>query len=132
MTTDTKLKVLLVDDEKFLLEMYAIKFLKSGFDVVTCPSGEEALETLRGGYQPDIILSDITMPEMSGYEFLHHTNEIKLPRHCVKIALTNESQDAEKMRTMELGVAAHLIKAEFTPAEIVAKVTEILKERGLV
>jgi CheY-like chemotaxis protein len=128
MAEDHKPKVLIIDDEKMLLELYSIKFVKEGFDIVTCSSAEKALALLMEGYQPDIILFDITMPEMSGYEFLEKANQLHLPRHCLKIALTNESQDAEKMRTIELGARAHLIKAEFTPSELATKVKELLHE----
>jgi len=126
MTTDSKPKLLLVDDEKMLLELYSLRLVKEGFDIVTCPSAEKALAILKEGYEPDVILFDITMPEMSGYEFLESINRLPLPRKCLKIALTNESQDGEKMRTVALGVHAHLVKAEFTPAELAAEIRELL------
>ena len=125
---ETKPRILLVDDEKMLLELYGLKLAKEGFDIVTCPSAEKALAVLQEGYQPDAILFDITMPEMSGYEFLEHINRMKLPRKCIKVALTNESQDGEKMRTVALGVHAHLVKAEYTPAELAAQVHKLLEK----
>lgn len=121
-----KPKILLVDDEKMLLELYALKFAKEGFDIVTAPSAEKALSLLEQGFQPDAILFDITMPEMSGYEFLEHINQMTLPPKCLKVALTNESQDGEKMRTLEMGVHAHLVKAEYTPAELAAQIKQLL------
>lgn len=124
--TDTKPKLLLVDDEKMLLELYGLRLVKEGFDIVTCPSAEKALAILKEGYEPDVILFDITMPEMSGYEFLESINQLPLPRKCLKIALTNESQDGEKMRTVNLGVHAHLVKAEYTPAELAVQIRELL------
>ncbi len=128
MSPDVKPKILLVDDEKMLLELYSIKFVKNGFDVVVCSSAEQALELLKQGYTPDAILFDITMPEMSGYEFLEHINTMRLPKKCLKIALTNESQDGEKMRTVALGVHAHLVKAEYTPGELAEQIKELLKK----
>lgn len=123
-----KPKLLLIDDEKMLLELYGIRLAKEGFDIVTTPSAEKALDVLTGGYEPDAILFDITMPEMSGYEFLERINQMKLPRKCLKIALTNESQDGEKMRTVALGVHAHLVKAEYTPAELAAQIKRLLEK----
>ena len=70
MLEKTKIKVLLIDDEKFLLEIYSIKFLKSGFDVFACNSADEGLAALKNGYKPHVILFDITMPAKSGYEIL--------------------------------------------------------------
>lgn len=127
----TKIKVLLIDDEKFLLEIYSIKFLKSGFDVFACTSADEGLAALRNGYEPHAILFDITMPVKSGYEFLEDLKHIRLPRRCLKIALTNENQDGEKERTMELGADAHFVKAQFTAAEIVEAVSAMLKKKGV-
>ncbi len=124
--SETKPKLLLVDDEKMLLELYGLRLAKEGFDIVTCPSAEKALTILKEGYEPDVILFDITMPEMSGYEFLESINRLRLPRKCLKIALTNESQDGEKMRTVALGVHAHLVKAEYTPAELAVQIRELL------
>lgn len=128
MSSDVKPKILLVDDEKMLLELYSIKLVKNGFDVVVSSSAEQALTLLKQGYAPDAILFDITMPEMSGYEFLENLQKMKLPKKCLKIALTNESQDGEKMRTVEMGVHAHLVKAEYTPAELAAVIKELLQK----
>ena len=63
-------KILLVDDDAFLLDMYAIKFSKSGYEVKTADSTETGLKTLRDGYVPDIMLIDIVMPGMDGVEAL--------------------------------------------------------------
>ncbi len=129
MATDIKPKVLLIDDEKFLLELYSIKFLKSGFDVFSCLSADEGLDALRKGYEPDAILFDITMPEKNGYEFLEGLHDIRLSKNPLKIALTNEGQEGEKQRTAELGVDAHLIKAEYTAGGVVETVQALLASR---
>lgn len=121
-----KPKVLLVDDEKFLLEIYSIKFLKSGFDVFACTSVDEALTALQNGYSPDAIILDISMPDKNGYEFLEALRTIPLKQTCVKVALTNEGQEAEIKRTAELGVNAHLIKAQYTQGEVVEKVKMLI------
>ena len=123
---ETKPKVLLVDDEKFLDEIYSIKFLKLGFDLFACTSADEALAALKNGYDPDAILFDITMPEKNGYEFLEGLSGVKLKPSCVKIALTNEGLIGEVGRTAELGVDAHWIKARYTPGEVVEKVKKLL------
>lgn len=126
MATEIKPKVLLIDDEKFLLELYSIKFLKNGFDVFSCTSAEEGLNILRRGYEPEAILFDITMPETNGYEFLEGLRDIHFSKKPLTVALTNEGQVGEKQRTAELGVDAHLIKAQFTAGEVVEKVQALL------
>lgn len=129
MSTDTHYKVLLLDDEKFLLEIYSIKFHRRGFDVFACASADDAIVALTNGYEPDAILFDITMPGKSGYEFIEEITRLHLGRHALKVALTNESQPGEMERTKELGAVAHLIKAEYTPNEIVDIVSNLLENR---
>ena len=63
-------KILLVDDDEFLLDMYSLKFRESGFQIELARGGEEALKLLRGGLEPDVILLDIVMPVIDGFEFL--------------------------------------------------------------
>ena len=132
MSEESRLKVLLVDDEKLLLDLYRRRFEMNGFDVFTATDPEEVLKTLRAGYKPDVILFDITMPaQISGYEFLEHIKKEKLgAKKCLYIALTNEGQDGEKKRIAELGADDHIMKSNFSPAEIVAHVQEMLKKIG--
>lgn len=130
MANEPPRKVLLLDDEKLLLALYQSKFEKSGYDVSAFSDVDDALSVLRKGFQPDVMLFDITMPDSrSGYEFIETVNVEKLAKHSLKIALTNEGQDAEKARMAELGTDGHFLKANFVPSEIVAKVTEMLDAR---
>jgi CheY-like chemotaxis protein len=131
-TDEVHTKVLLVDDEKMLLELYRSKFQESGFDVFACSDADDALKVLRYGYKPDVILFDINMPGMGGYEFLELIKKEKLgaQRH-IAVALTNQGHDAEKKYTAELGADAHILKSDFTPAEVVARIGEIMKKAGI-
>jgi len=126
MPPETKPKVLMIDDEKFLLDIYSTKFLKSGFDVFACHSVDEGLAILQKGYEPAVILFDITMPEKDGYVFLEGISQLHLKNMPLKIALTNEGQEGELKRMKELGTDIHLSKASFTPAEIVERVRSLL------
>lgn len=120
----------MLDDEKLLLDIYKIKFENSGYEVSTYHDVDDALQALRNGYAPDVILFDITMPDSrSGYEFIETVQQEKLAKHCLKIAFTNEGQDGEIARLAELGADAHLLKSNFIPSEIVATVTEMLRTK---
>ena len=85
-----KKKILIVDDDNFLLDMYALKFSQNGFEVHTAGNGMAVLEKLRGGLCPDVILMDIIMPEMDGFETLTETGRANLCPNCVKIILIGE------------------------------------------
>ena len=120
------MNILLVDDDKFLLDMYSMKFTQSGYTVQSCLSAVDALETLRHGFIPEAILFDITMPECDGFQFLEKLNAEKLAPKALKIALTNQSTDTEKKRALELGADQFLIKAMMIPSEVVNTVTTAL------
>ena len=128
--TERKTRVLMLDDERFLLEVYKKSFEKNGYEVYTYYHVDDALSALRQGLGPDVILFDITMPEIkSGYEFIETVKNEKLAKHSLKLALTNEGQEGEITRTKELGANDHLIKSEYIPSELVEKVTQMLKTK---
>lgn len=125
-----KTKALILDDEKFLLDMYKVVFERSGYDVSTYSSADDALGALRAGYDPDVIIFDITMPQgRSGYEFLELLGQEGLAKGSMKIALTNEGQDGEKQRLAELGADAHLVKAMYIPSQLASIVTGLLEQK---
>jgi CheY-like chemotaxis protein len=126
----SKIKILILDDERFLLYMYQIVFEKNGYDVSTYTSADDALAMLRTGYDPDVILFDIVMPQgRSGYEFLEILGREGLAKRSMKIALTNAGQDGEIQRLGELGVDAHMVKAMYIPSQLASIVTELLEKK---
>ena len=129
MTGQTGNTVLLVDDDKFLLDMYSLKFSQEGFTVVPCFSANEALEALRGGAKPDVILFDITMPGQDGFEFLKTIRDEKLAAGAKLIALTNQSNDADRTHAQELGAQKYVVKASMIPSEVVAMVKEEIAKK---
>lgn len=126
MTVENGTTVLLVDDDKFLLDMYSLKFTQEGFTVISCFSVNEALEALRGGAKPNAILFDITMPGQDGFEFLKIMGDEKLAGSSRLIALTNQSNDADRKHAQDLGAQKYVVKASMIPSEVVAMVREEL------
>ncbi len=128
MTDSTKHVVLLVDDDTFLLQMYAMKFKAEGFDVHTSTSALDAVSLVRGGLSPDVIAFDITMPEHDGFFLLETIRNEGLAKGAKKFALTNQQSDEEKNKALELGADTYLIKAMFIPSEVVKMVREALSK----
>lgn len=125
-----KYNVLFVDDDKFLADMYGMKFAASGINVQTCLSANDALEALRAGFPADAIVFDLVMPERDGFSFLQALEAEHLGQAAVRIALTNQSDDVEKKKAEELGVDRYIVKASKIPSEVVAEVTaEIERKR---
>ena len=117
-------KILLVEDDSFLASVYATKFELEGFTVLIAADGEQGLK-MAEKHVPDIILLDILMPKMDGFEMLHR---LKLDQNLVKIPvvmLTNLGQK-EVERCLKEGAVDYLIKAHFVPGEAVKKVKKIL------
>jgi len=123
-----KRKILIIDDDSFLLDMYALKFSQNNFEVYTASSGIHALEKLKNGLSPDLLLVDIIMPEMNGFELLTQINAQKLCPNCVKIILSNKSEQRDIDEGSRLGVAGYIVKANFTPAEVIDQVEKILEK----
>ncbi|MDP9249375.1 MAG: response regulator [bacterium] len=124
-----KKKILIVDDDNFLLDMYALKFSQNNFEVHTAGSGVTVLEKLRGGLCPDVMLIDIIMPEMDGFEALTQINKENLCTKCVKIILSNKSEQKDVEEGGRLGVAGYIVKASSTPQEVIEQVVKILESK---
>ena len=122
-----KKKILIVDDDSFLLDMYALKFTQSGYDVDTALGSVVAFEKIKNGATADILLLDIVMPVMDGFELLEELKKENLFTDTATIVLSNRGQQADIDRGNALGVAGYIIKANSTPSEVIAKVNELLK-----
>lgn len=130
MSRDAKKKtVLIVDDDEFLLEMYTLKFKEEGFSVEIAQTGKDAIQKANT-LVLDVILLDIVLPEMDGFEVLQEirNNKQKTPRPFI-IMLTNLSQKDDTERGMRLGADDYVVKAHFTPSEVVEKVKKLLVKR---
>jgi CheY-like chemotaxis protein len=117
--------ILIVDDDEFLLNMYAMKFSQCGCLVQSAPNGAKALDLLRNGANPNIILLDIMMPEMSGFDFLEKVREEKLAEKTIIIMLTNQGQKEDIERALALGASGYIVKASAIPSEVLEKTIAI-------
>ncbi len=123
-----KYSVLIVDDDKFLLEMYRKKFEKYELITDICVGSGDVLTKLRDGAKPDILVLDIIMPGMDGLELLEAIREEKLSPDSIVIMLTNESDSERIEKAKTLGAAGYIIKATSIPSEVVEEVIKIADE----
>lgn len=119
-------KILIVDDDSFLLDMYALKFSQSGFVVDAALGPFIALEKLRNGLVPDLIVSDVVMPEMNGFEFIAKIREENLAPLAKVIVLSNVDQEQDLSRATGLGVSLYIVKASATPKQVVDQVSKFI------
>ena len=119
------LSILFVDDDKFLLDMYALKFSKNNFTVNTAQGPEVALKMLRDGLNPDVLLMDVVMPGMDGIELLSFIRKENLAKDSVVIMLTNQGLPDDIARAKKLNVDGYIIKATTIPSEVLSEVQKI-------
>ncbi len=119
-------KIFIVDDDKFLLDMYTFKFKEKGFDVVQAFGSVDALNKLKGGIVPDIMLLDVVMPTMDGFELLNIIKSEKLAPDAKVLVLSNLGQPTDIEKGRSLGANGYVIKASATPSEVVEKVMTVL------
>lgn len=119
------LTILFVDDDKFLLDMYALKFSKNNFDVHTAQGPEDALKIVRGGLEPDVLLLDVVMPGMDGLELLSVLRKEALVKKSVVIMLTNQGLPDDVMKAKKLNVDGYIIKATTIPSDVMTEVQKI-------
>ena len=126
-----KRKILIVDDDSFLLDMYALKFSQNNFEVYTASGARQAIDKLKGGLNPEVMLMDIIMPEMNGFEMLAEINKENLCANCLKIVLSNKSEQKDIDEGNRLGAAGYIVKANSTPTEVIEQVIKILEKKML-
>lgn len=127
MNEGQKHKVMIVDDDKFLLDMYTLKFSESGFEATAAYGSVDAYNKLKEGMKPDVILLDVVMPTMDGFEFLEKVKTENLAPQAQMIVLSNLGQQSDIEKGKKLGAAGYIVKASATPSEVVAKVKDLLK-----
>lgn len=123
-------KTLIVDDDKFLLDMYALKFSKAGWDTKTAETAEAALKLLRTGYEPDALLIDVVMPAMDGLELVAAMRKDKLAPRAAVIMLTNQSAPEDMAKARKLGADGYIVKATAVPSEVLSEVDGIISNKN--
>ncbi len=117
--------VLIVEDDLFLSEMYALKLEAENFEVFLADNGQEALEKMRA-HQPDIVLLDLLMPGKDGFEVLEEKFKDLEIKDIPLIVLTNLSQKEQIKKCYDLGANDFLIKAYFVPSEVIKKIKNLI------
>jgi DNA-binding response OmpR family regulator len=118
------MKILLVDDDAFLRDMYATKFTQKGYEVDVAETAEVALSKLHD-HTYDIALLDIIMPGMNGLELLRKIKSEQLASNPICIMLSNQSEETDKKEAFDGGAKGYIVKAEHIPSEVVDEVARI-------
>ncbi len=124
--SNTNKKIVFIDDDKFLLDMYVTKFKKSGFDVTAFSSAQEALDKLKDATDFDAVVFDIIMPGMDGWTFAEEYRKQNLLPHAKFVVLSNQNQQSDLSKAQEFNVDLFIVKALKTPSEVVQEINKII------
>ena len=122
-----KARILLVEDDSFLSSMYVTKLTMSGYDSIVAADGQEGF-TKAQQEKPDLILLDIILPKMDGFEVLEKVKKDENTKDIPVVLLTNLGQKEDIDRGLKLGADDYLIKAHFTPSEVMGKIDRLIKK----
>jgi DNA-binding response OmpR family regulator len=120
-------KILIIEDDKFLRKVITQKIVKEGYEIAEAIDGEKGFEVAKAE-KPDIILLDLILPGMDGFEVLAR---LKSDQETVKIPviiLSNLGQKEDAEKGLKMGAVDYLVKAHFTPSEIISRIEGILKD----
>jgi len=119
-------KILLVEDDPFLIDIYGTKLKSSGFEVEVASNGDQCFSKIKEK-NFDLIILDIVLPQMDGWEILRKIKTTEGMKHLPVIILSNLSQRAEVEKGLNLGAIKYLIKAHYTPSEVVDEIKKTIK-----
>lgn len=121
-------KIMLVEDDPFISDIYHIKLGEAGYVVVNAANGLEAVKRLEEGEIPDLMLLDIVMPYMDGRDVLKTMRENSAWKDIPVILLTNISEKQQVEEAFKYGAKDYLIKSHFTPSEVIEKVQGVFDQ----
>jgi len=125
----TKTRILIIEDDVFIMDMYETKFKMAGFEVLRAENGDKGIKVARKE-KPDLIVLDIVMPQMDGLEVLKVAKGDLELKDIPVVLLTNLGQRENIEEGLKLGADDYIIKAHFTPDEVVGKVKKVLRKKA--
>jgi len=128
-TTQTKYKLLFVDDDEFFLNLYSHKAERYNIDMKVAGSAEEALKKLHDGFVPDVFVVDLDMPTVSGFQLIETIRNEHLADSAKIVILTNKSEPYYIEKARGLQVNRYIIKATRVPSEVMDEVFDLLEEQ---
>ena len=121
-------KILIIEDEKILVEMYKSKLEANNFEVVSAFSSEEGIQILKKE-KPDLVILDILLPKENGITFLEKIEKMKIISDIRIVVFSNYDDPETRKKALKLGAEDYLIKTQFSPREFLEKVKEYFRKK---
>jgi two-component system, OmpR family, alkaline phosphatase synthesis response regulator PhoP len=123
-----KKKILLVEDDMMLVDMYTLKFTEAGYEVIQATNGADGFEAAKTN-KPDIILLDIILPQMDGFMVMEALKDDKKLKKIPVLFLTNLKQEEDVEKGNKLGAIDYLVKSTLTPTQILERIDKFFKNK---
>lgn len=123
---EKKHKILLVEDEQMIVDMYKLRLEEESFEVLTTDKGSEALE-IAEKEKPVIILLDIILPEVDGFSILMTLKAQASTKGIPVVMLTNLGQESDQVKGQQMGAKGYFIKSQHTPSDIINEIKKLIK-----
>ena len=128
---EDKKTILIAEDEEDLREMYVMTLFSAGFEVLEAVDGSEVMEHLEKNFRGvDLILLDIVMPGMDGFEALEKIKKDERFNRIPILVSTNLDNDEDRIQALRLGAMDYFVKSNHTPSELVSKINGVLNVRA--
>ncbi len=122
-------KILIIEDDPFLFEMYAVKLTEEKFDVEGATDGKEGIKKI-AQLKPDLVLLDLVLPKIDGFNVLKEIKSASDLGDVKVVILTNLGQKEDLQKGFDLGADDYIIKAHFTPSEVVDRIKKLLNKKN--
>jgi two-component system, response regulator len=126
--SSNKIKVAIIEDDMAIVQMYRTKFENEGYDVATAGDGASGLELIES-YEPDIVLLDLMMPNMTGLDMLSKLRNQPNGRTAKVVVLTNMGDTETATRVYKMAADDYIVKAEMTPKQVAERVKMLLDKK---
>ena len=124
-------KILIVDDDEFVCNIYEKSFKEEGVETETVHSGKEMLERMRKEDKPEMVVLDIFMPEMNGFEALESAHKENLLDRSIVLILSNHADQIAQEKAAKLGAKKFIVKSSLLPTDIISEVMNTYQEEKI-
>ncbi|MDD3678814.1 MAG: response regulator [Patescibacteria group bacterium] len=122
---ETKGKILIVEDDRYISKMYQLKLSLEGYDVQVAENGKDGVDKVKE-FIPNIILLDILMPELDGFEVLKIIKSDDVTKDIPVLIMSNLGQEDHVEKGMKLGAIGYIVKSQYTPSKVVEKIKSVI------
>lgn len=124
---EAKGKILIIEDDRYISKMYQLKLSLEGYVVQVADNGRLGVDKVKE-FMPDIILLDILMPELDGFEVLQIIKSDENTKDIPVLIMSNLGQEDHIQKGMEMGAVGYIVKSQFTPSKVVETIKEIIRK----